>query len=772
MKLIMDGKQIEVKKGKTILEAAKENNIYIPNLCSHPELTSYGGCRLCIVEVEGMRGYPTACTTEVKAGMKIKTATKILLDMRKEIIQLMLSDHPTGCLLCEDDEECAKSQATIRKAGATTGCRWCPNDDDCELQDIVKHYSIDEMIFPVYYQGFEVEKNDPFFDRDYNLCIYCGRCVRICQEHRKSHVITLNQRGKNITIGPAYKMSHIEAGCEFCGACISICPTGANFEKNRKWAGKADNYSTGVCTFCGLNCDYQVVKKKDQIIGTIPPGDPHLSGGELCVKGRFCFSELINSPLRLKEPSYKFTEGVGMIGWDEAIKRATEMIKHNDPERTALYLSPTLSLEELYAASHFAGEVLKTKKISSSVMNKNHKTFIDMLKKSCSIDEVEKSDCIISVYLNGNYNYAPITLAIKRAADRGIPYYQIGCFLDTTSRFTTDQLIPPPGKEKSFFKGIINYLQKGQRGTSQVKELINQIKLSPSPCLVIGHHFLDMSEGDELLKYINQIAELTGAKIFVTNPISNLLGLMTIKGLTDNESLLKLCENGKIDLLYIIGDNPFLTRPPVKNIIYQGVFAPVESLRSDLILPSAAFGEISGSIVTLNMNQKKFKKTINPPGKVLTNNQIFTKIARKMGYKNLKYSLKDIHKLIPEKLKTYPLLTDIKVNPKIKVSGVDSAFPYYLLMEKFPHHYQNISINQISRGMHDIYPRDTVMLNSQDAVKLGVKDGDFIRVQTDIGQVEFPVKIRKIIREGFVLLISSNDSIFKSNPCPVYLGRN
>ncbi|MGC9367368.1 MAG: 2Fe-2S iron-sulfur cluster-binding protein [bacterium] len=215
MNITIDQQEIDVPDNITILEAAQLNDIYIPNLCYHPQLTPYGGCRLCIVEVEGLRGYPTACTTKVKEGMKIKTKSKTLNDMRKEILQLILSDHPSGCLLCDEQEECSSSQVTIRKVGATTGCRWCPNDQDCELQKIVEYLEIKQIIFPVYYQGFPVETEDPFFDRDYNLCIYCGRCVRICQEHRMSEVITMNQRGKLTTIGPPYDLTHIEEGCEF-----------------------------------------------------------------------------------------------------------------------------------------------------------------------------------------------------------------------------------------------------------------------------------------------------------------------------------------------------------------------------------------------------------------------------------------------------------------------------------------------------------------------------------------------------------------------------
>ncbi|MCK4313018.1 MAG: (2Fe-2S)-binding protein, partial [Candidatus Cloacimonetes bacterium] len=263
MKITIDNKTVEAKKGKMILDVTQENDIYIPHLCFHPELSPYGGCRLCIVEVDGMKGYPTACTTQVEEGMTIRTNTKILQEMRTEILQLILSEHPSACLICDEAEECSDFQGTIRKVGFTTGCRWCPKDNDCELQEVVENLKIDEIEFPVYYRDFPVEKNDPFFDRDYNLCIYCGRCVRICQEHRKSSVISLNKRGRYSTIGPAFNQSHLEANCEFCGACVSVCPTGALSEKTRKWSGVPEKYHSSICPLCGLNCDIQVLTKEN-----------------------------------------------------------------------------------------------------------------------------------------------------------------------------------------------------------------------------------------------------------------------------------------------------------------------------------------------------------------------------------------------------------------------------------------------------------------------------------------------------------------------------
>lgn len=773
MKITIDNQKIKVKEGKTILEAAEESGIYIPHICSHPELTNYGGCRLCIVEVEGLRGYPTACTTIVKEGMKVLTQSKILDEMRREIIQLILSDHPAGCLICGEKEECADFQTTIRKVGATTGCRWCTKDRDCELQRVVQHLGIDEIIFPVYYQGFPVEKYDPFFDRDYNLCIYCGRCVRICNEHRKSSIITLRQRGKTTTVGPAYDLSHISADCEFCGACLSVCPTGTLSEKNRKWWGMPDAYHPSICPLCSLNCDIQVLIKGDTIIGTLPPGDPHQSGGELCVKGRFTLSELVNHPDRLKVPQFRFTEGLGEVSWEEATDKVTAAIKNLKEDRTAVYLSPFLTLEEMAAAKSFSLNILKTKYITSSVMNPVLFNYALFARQSLPVDQIEETaDCIVSFFVNGNYNFGPLTLAIKRAADRGIPYFQVGWIRDTTSRFATKEFSPPAGQEKSFFRKIWQALEKGSGGTGEIKELVSLFRDSLSPVIVVGPEILDLSDGEEILKSLDRICRITDASVVAPDPFGNLMGLLSMEEIMFSREIQKIIDKGKIELLYIIGDVPFQERPNVKQIIHQSDFPPPEKLSADFIFPAATWGEISGTYVDLKGQKKRISALSRPPGLAQSHQDIFTKITLNLGRKEIKFSLKEIQKLIPQRLEIVnpgPTGKSVLVG---RVEPPNSSYPYMIIQETHLNRFHNIRLNHISRGMDMILPEDTVILNPMDASKLGLHEEDQIFVESRNTSRTYPVLQRKMIPTGYIFLLPSDQSGgFETNPCAVHLRR-
>ncbi|RKX26178.1 MAG: formate dehydrogenase subunit alpha, partial [Candidatus Zixiibacteriota bacterium] len=172
---------------------------------------------MCIVEIEGIRNFPTSCTTPVTDGMEIQTHTAEVEAVRTEVLQLFLSEHTSSCLICGEKEECKKYLSTIRKAGVTTGCRYCPKDGQCELQDVTERMGIEELHYSVYYRNYPVEKDDPFYDRDYNLCILCGRCVRMCQDVRGANVLAFTQRGRDCVIGPAFGRTLVDAGCEFCG---------------------------------------------------------------------------------------------------------------------------------------------------------------------------------------------------------------------------------------------------------------------------------------------------------------------------------------------------------------------------------------------------------------------------------------------------------------------------------------------------------------------------------------------------------------------------
>ena len=232
--LIINDQEVKAKEGMTILEAAKEAGIYIPTLCYHPYLSPYGGCRLCVVEIEKMRGFPTSCTTPADDGMVVQTNTPQLQELRRGVLELVLSEHPHACLTCWRRERCCSFDICLRSVDVTERCVTCPKNGQCELQQIVDYIGIEEVTLPYTYKELPIQK-EPLIRRDYNLCILCGRCVGACQEARGIGAIAFTYRGSQALVGTAFDLPLQESGCRFCGACVEVCPTGALMDKDAVW---------------------------------------------------------------------------------------------------------------------------------------------------------------------------------------------------------------------------------------------------------------------------------------------------------------------------------------------------------------------------------------------------------------------------------------------------------------------------------------------------------------------------------------------------------
>jgi formate dehydrogenase alpha subunit len=576
-----------------------------------------------------------------------------------------------------------------------------------------------------------------------------------------------------MVVGTAFHESHIKAECEFCGACVSVCPTGTLFEKYRKWAGVPDAYRESICPLCSLNCEVQVAIKKGKVIGTVPPGDPHLSGGELCVKGRFCLAEMVNHPDRLQEPQFRFPEGNGIISREQAFEKAAQQLNAADGKRVAFYLSPNLSLEEYAAVDRFAAEVMNTGNITSSILNENMISFLSLAEKSISLKDVENSGAIIPVFLRGNYHYAPLTLAIKRAAEKGVPLYQVAWTTDTASRFADKTISPPPGKEKNFFRSILNTLEKGKGGSTGIKELVKLLAGAPPAVFVLGPEIADLTEGADILQSIEKIAGLTGAKIFAPDPFGNITGMLSVVQCKSSEEIDNMVAEGKIDLLYLIGDTPFSKRPQVEFIIHQGSFPPPDELSADLVLPTAAWGEITGTYAGRGGTFKKFNAVVEPPGMALINREIFAGIAGAMGKKHVKFTAKEIAGQVPQNPSVKLPGTQGKGSQKANVSPPDPSFPYLLVQERTPHAFHNVSLSKVSAGMAELLPGNTIVLNPGDASVIGLQEGDSVYVESAGHSASYPLKLQHSISPGFVFLLThSRTHVFKTNPCPVHLRRN
>jgi len=233
--LTIDGRQITAKSEITIFEAASEAGIYIPSLCAHPNLPPSGECGLCLVEIEGEPEFVISCTTKVaENNMVVRTDTPELRQRQRQVLEKILSEHPNACLTCWRKERCQPFDVCLRDVAISERCVTCPENGRCELQKVADYLDIEMATIPYEYRGLPVNRDNPFFDLDYNLCIACGRCVRACRDLRDVKALDFIELNGYRVAGPL-KGSHKDSGCKFCFACIEVCPTGALVDREARY---------------------------------------------------------------------------------------------------------------------------------------------------------------------------------------------------------------------------------------------------------------------------------------------------------------------------------------------------------------------------------------------------------------------------------------------------------------------------------------------------------------------------------------------------------
>ena len=295
-----------MQSGISILRAAREFGVDVPKLCANSNLRPFGSCRLCLVEVEGQKGYPAACSTPVRDGMQIRTQTEALARLRRNVMELYISDHPLDCLTC-----------------AANG--------DCELQDMAGAVGLREVRY-----GFDganhldagVDASNPYFQFDASKCIVCSRCVRACDEVQGTFALTIEGRGFESRVSAGISEDFLDSECVSCGACVQACPTATLMEKSIVEHGQPEHSIKTTCAYCGVGCSFVAEMRGDQVVRMTPDNDGMANHGHSCVKGRFAWGYATHRD-RVLTPLIRdsIDQPWRRVGWDEAIRYTAERFK-------------------------------------------------------------------------------------------------------------------------------------------------------------------------------------------------------------------------------------------------------------------------------------------------------------------------------------------------------------------------------------------------------------------------------------------------------------
>jgi NADH dehydrogenase/NADH:ubiquinone oxidoreductase subunit G len=624
VELTIDGKEIGVPAGINIIDAAERAGIHIPNLCYLKGMKGIGACRLCLVEIQGLKAPVIACNTKVKGGMIVNTKTDKIQEVRKFVIDLILSMHPLDCMTCT-------------KAGK------------CNLQKYAYDFDLRESSFTRKKFGYPTDEANPFIMRDPEYCILCGRCVRVCRE-QGTNVLDFMGRGIESRVMTANDKPLEESGCTFCGSCIDACPVNALLESDRLRKGREWEYETidSVCLLCGNGCDI-TVSTKDGVIQKINAGGEAGSADKyICAYGRFGF-DCIEAETRVTAPMKRVNGELKETDWQDALATVAEQLKHAGKEAGFISVAGIVN-EDALALKKLAGDVVKTKNFDTTL---SLYADSESMRKSQSTS-IDDSDLILLVGLDPsqwNRVLPALDAAVRRRVSRGAKLIVINSAETRIEEAATHSL---RGDEISMLESIAKALI--EKGVKAEKKLVSAVKDAEitepaekaadlilnarSPIFFSTPSFFNASANLALLK----------GKVISVGLESNARGIalmgLTTKGKTYPEMI-----SGRMKVLYAVGEVPLTERPDADFMIVQNSHLTELAKQADVVLPSAAFLESEGTIIDYMGRMKYLPKVIEPQGESKGHSEIFRGIAKIMGTPLKKTTESDVKKLAKVKVK-------------------------------------------------------------------------------------------------------------------------
>ena len=299
--LIIDGREVQAPEGTSVMRAAALAGLKIPKLCATEQLEAFGSCRLCLVQIDGMKGLPASCTTPVAQGMRVSTQNRQIADVRRGVMELYISDHPLDCLTC-------------------------PANGHCELQDMAGAVGLREVRYG--YEGANhlaaaKDESNPYFTFDASKCIVCSRCVRACDEQQGTLALTIQGRGFDSKVAAGQDVPFMDSECVSCGACVQACPTATLSENSLIAQGQAEHSVVTTCAYCGVGCSFRAEMRGEEVVRMVPNKDGHANHGHSCVKGRFAIGYATHAD-RITRPMIRdrITDPWREVSWEEAIAHA------------------------------------------------------------------------------------------------------------------------------------------------------------------------------------------------------------------------------------------------------------------------------------------------------------------------------------------------------------------------------------------------------------------------------------------------------------------
>ncbi len=797
LNLTIDGKQVTAPKDSTIYDAARINGIKIPILCHDKKLKPFGACRMCLVEVEQMKGRQIpACTTPITEGMIILTATPEIIKARELVLELLLLNHPLDCPVCD-------------KGG------------DCDLQNLTYDYKVDSNRFIDSKFQHEIDYNNPLIERDMNRCVLCGKCVRICDEVVAFGALTFIDRGIETKIGCEFEKG---LNCEFCGSCVSVCPVGSLLARPFKFKARFWSLTKqkSICGYCGTGCNLTLGVKDDKVLTTVYEENQGFHKGQLCVRGRFGY-QFINSDQRLTKPLVRKNGRLEESSWEEALELVANRLKESGPATAAL-ATPRLTNEELVVFKkllatagsknydHSAG-------YAHAALSEGFVSSFGSTASSSTILDIQKSDLLLVIKTDTYETHPVVGFEINMAVkNKGVTLQILSDKQGKLSRLPGARtLVHVPGSEVAILNAMAKVIldNKLADGTASAlpgfvefeKALANftpetiaeqcglsaiDIKLLASSyaraekALIIfpiglaypGHDGALASAVANLAIVAGKLGK-DGSGVLCLSEKNNSqgavdMGFYAVDGGLTAPQIIDGCVTGSIKTLFIAGENPIVSYPDhakinsaldkVEFLIVSEMFLTETAAMADIVLPVCSFAEKEGTFTASDRRVQHFKAAIKKIGQSKSDFDIFASLITKLGgsaptspaavFSEITDAVPGYAGMNYSSLGSEGMFTDISLKPVFVVpqSVAVKVEPGKLALVTGSALYHNGTLSQYGEGPMHVCPEAYVELSRADAKTLKFVENDLLTVSSASGSMKLKARITPRLPQGVVFV--------------------
>ena len=624
VKITIDGKTTEVERGTTILNAARDLGIEIPTLCDHPELTPYGGCRMCLVEVEGIKTLQPSCTLPAGNDMVIHTDTQKVHDARKFILSMIFSERNHFCPSCQ----------------VSAG--------DCDLQNSAYDESMTHWPIMPNWQPYPVDASHPFIILEHNRCILCRQCVRACGELVGNFTLAFEERGADSNLIADLGLPLGESSCISCGTCVQVCPTGSLIDRWSAFQGKEtelDKTKT-ICLGCSIGCGIDILTRDNRLVRIEGDWDAEVNGGIICDVGRF--HPMIEERERLLTPMIRANGKLKAATWNDAISAAAQKITNSKGKLSGV-ASTRLSMEALNKfkdiCDAFDAESISTTEDYSAIS-----AVFDLAQSlgtafESKIDEIKNADCYLMIGEDTTKDHQVISFFAKRQIPVGAKLIQISDNSTGFDHFANKSLTIDKNSQSEFIEAIENLVAKKSSDIdkiaksfkldlSSLENVVEMISSAKKVVIIFGSRTnYDNAAAvlDSIISLKNQLngklvttkgnINSVGASAIGINNVENVVGSeLTIMALSDEE--LSQSFSKKFDKA------PF-------SIIFSSYISPLTA-NADIVFPVQNWLEQGGHFINADGHIFEAKAALEAPEAVFSSEESLSKLADDLKVKKQK----------------------------------------------------------------------------------------------------------------------------------------